>query len=108
MAVDAAKQYEDEVNRISLNFLLSYQDEVNRKYNDNFIFQPSFLFMEVEAWKQEYEKVLEPVAKTCVDPEKEKLKKFKCEMCDFRAMTALGVKKHLNKQHPWKERGIDD
>ena len=64
--------------------------------------------MEVEAWKQEYEKVPEPVAKTCVDPEKEKLKKFKCEMCDFRAMTALGVKKHLNKQHPWKERGVDD
>ena len=40
--------------------------------------------------------------------EKDKLKKFKCEMCDFRAMTSYGVKKHLNKQHPWKERGIDD
>ena len=63
--------------------------------------------MEVEAWKQEYEKVPESVEKIC-DPEKEKLKKCKCEMCDFRAMTALGVKKHLNKQHPWKERGIDD
>ena len=93
MAVDAAKQYEDEVNR--------------KIFEKTSIFQPSSHFMEVEAWKQEYEKVPEQVEKMC-DPEKEKLKKFKCEMCDFRAMTALGVKKHLNKQHPWKERGIDD
>ena len=92
MALEAAKQYEDEVNRILFK---------------KSTYQQSSLFMEVEAWKQEFEKVPEPVAKMC-DPEKEKLKKFKCEMCDFRAMTALGVKKHLNKQHPWKERGIDD
>ena len=92
MAMEAAKQYEDEVSRI-------FQNQ-EKKTNQ-------ILFMEVEAWKQEFEKVPEPVATVC-DPEKEKLKKFKCEMCDFRAMTALGVKKHLNKQHPWKERGVDD
>ena len=71
---------------------------------------------EIEEWKKDLENMqpksvpepkLERKISQC-DPEKEKLKKFKCDMCDFRAMTSLGVKKHLNKQHPWKERGIDD
>ena len=31
----------------------------------------------------------------------EKKKKFPCEYCDFRAMTPLGLKKHLNKVHPY-------
>lgn len=35
--------------------------------------------------------------------EKEKKKKFKCDLCDFRALTALGVKKHLNKEHPYPD-----
>ena len=65
---------------------------------------------EVEEFLRQQERVVEEekVEVPKSDPEKEKLKKFKCEMCDFRAMTALGVKKHLNKQHPWKERGVDD
>jgi len=32
-----------------------------------------------------------------------KKKKFKCDLCDFRAMTAVGLKKHLNKQHPYPD-----
>ena len=88
LAVEAAKQYEEEVINSLFKFLSHFP-------------------IQVEAWRQEFEKAPEPAAKV-VDPEKEKLKKFKCEMCDFRAMTALGVKKHLNKQHPWKERGVDD
>ena len=69
---------------------------------------------EVEEWRREVEmadkkeEVSQPVQPVICDPEKEKLKKFKCHMCDFKAMTSLGVKKHLNKQHPWKERGEDD
>ena len=69
---------------------------------------------EVEQWRRELEtaiaqaEVSQPVLPLICDPEKEKLKKFKCHMCDFKAMTSLGVKKHLNKQHPWKERGEDD
>ena len=31
----------------------------------------------------------------------EKKKKFPCDYCDFRAMTPLGLKKHLNKIHPY-------
>ena len=31
----------------------------------------------------------------------EKKKKFPCDYCDFRAMTPLGLKKHLNKVHPY-------
>ena len=69
---------------------------------------------EVEEWRREVEtavtqpEVGQPGLPVICDPEKEKLKKFKCHMCDFKAMTSLGVKKHLNKQHPWKERGEDD
>ena len=66
---------------------------------------------EVEEWRKEFENevlIEEPVEKPKTDPEKEKLKKFCCGLCDFRAMTSMGLKKHLNKQHPWKERGVDD
>ena len=97
LAVEAAKQYEEEVINSLFKFLSHFMQPI---FSHNFPIQ-------VEAWRQEFEKAPEPAAKV-VDPEKEKLKKFKCEMCDFRAMTALGVKKHLNKQHPWKERGVDD
>ena len=31
----------------------------------------------------------------------EKKKKFPCKYCDFRAMTPVGLKKHLNKVHPY-------
>ena len=31
----------------------------------------------------------------------EKKKKFPCDYCDFRAMTPLGLKKHLNKVYPY-------
>ena len=30
-------------------------------------------------------------------------RKFKCDLCDFRALTAVGLKKHLNKVHPYKD-----
>ena len=33
----------------------------------------------------------------------EKKKKFPCEYCDFRAMTPVGLKKHLNKVHPYPD-----
>ena len=39
--------------------------------------------------------------------EKEKFKdpkrKFKCDLCDFTAITTIGLKKHLNKVHPYKD-----
>jgi len=37
------------------------------------------------------------------ESEQEKKKKFECDLCSFRAMTAVGLKKHLNKQHPYPE-----
>ena len=30
-------------------------------------------------------------------------RKFKCDLCTFRAMTAVGLKKHLNKVHPYPD-----
>lgn len=33
----------------------------------------------------------------------EKKKKFPCGYCDFRAMTPVGLKKHLNKVHPYPD-----
>ena len=30
-------------------------------------------------------------------------RKFKCDLCYFRALTAVGLKKHLNKVHPYKD-----
>ena len=33
----------------------------------------------------------------------EKKKKFPCNYCDFRAMTPVGLKKHLNKVHPYPD-----
>ena len=30
-------------------------------------------------------------------------RKFKCDLCSFRAMTAVGLKKHLNKVHPYPD-----
>ena len=33
----------------------------------------------------------------------EKKKKFPCSYCDFRAMTPVGLKKHLNKVHPYPD-----
>ena len=36
-----------------------------------------------------------------LDPVEKKKKKFVCDYCDFRAMTPLGLKKHLNKEHPY-------
>ena len=37
------------------------------------------------------------------ESEQEQKKKFKCDLCSFRAMTAVGLKKHLNKQHPYPD-----
>ena len=33
--------------------------------------------------------------------QQEMKKKFACDLCGFKAMTALGLKKHLNKVHPY-------
>ena len=30
-------------------------------------------------------------------------RKFGCNYCDFRAITSVGLKKHLNKEHPYKD-----
>ena len=37
------------------------------------------------------------------ESEQEKKKKFVCDLCSFRAMTAMGLKKHLKKQHPYPD-----
>ena len=30
-------------------------------------------------------------------------RKFACDYCDFKALTSMGLKKHLNKEHPYKD-----
>ena len=34
---------------------------------------------------------------------KDPKRKFGCDYCDFRAITSVGLKKHLNKEHPYKD-----
>ena len=34
---------------------------------------------------------------------KDSKRKFGCICCDFKALTSVGLKKHLNKEHPYKD-----
>ena len=47
---------------------------------------------------KEYNEELEEEKKN-----KDPKRKFACDLCDFRALTSVGLKKHLNKVHPYKD-----